>query len=237
MALYDAVNMGESVADIGTDHGYVPLLLLRDGISPKVIMSDISDGSLSKAIANFKLVGLEIDDSCFRTGDGIRTVDYGEVDDIIIAGLGGKTIVEILDDDIEKTKSFKRLILQPRNNAGELRWYLYSKGYKIDREILSEEGKFICEVICASKENDCSDRVPPYDPSDIRWMYPDTFITLETELLEKRLDWKFQSILDEIESLKNSSSDKSERIALLQNDYNYLSELLGNNKEYHGQKA
>ena len=59
-ALYEAVNPGESVADIGTDHGYVPILLLQNGISEKVILSDISTGSLAKAEENFRQMGIEI---------------------------------------------------------------------------------------------------------------------------------------------------------------------------------
>lgn len=234
MALYDAVNPGESVADIGTDHGYVPLLLKRDGISPKVIMSDISSGSLSKAINNFALVDICIDESCFRVGDGLTTIENGEVDDIIIAGLGGMTIIDILSEDLEKTRSFRKFILQPRNSSGELRCYLYSIGYDIVRENLTSEGKFICEDISAVRSDECYERIPPYEASDIRWSYPEAFVEIDTELLENRLKWKFQSILDEISSLKKSTSDMSERIAVLESDYKYLENLLRRNREYHG---
>ena len=90
-ALADAVNQGDSVADIGTDHGYVPMLLMRDGRSPRVIMSDISEGSLTKAKETFELSRLadKVDAMDFRIGDGLETVGKGEVDEIIIGGLGG----------------------------------------------------------------------------------------------------------------------------------------------------
>ena len=95
-ALADSVNQGDSVADIGTDHGYVPMLLMRDGKSPRVIMSDISEGSLAKARETFKLAKLmdKVDASDFRIGDGLETVRKGEVDEIIIGGLGGHTIAQ-----------------------------------------------------------------------------------------------------------------------------------------------
>ena len=121
-ALYEAVNPGESVADIGTDHGYVPILLLQNGISEKVILSDISTGSLAKAEENFRQMGIEIPETCFRIGDGLSSIEPGEVDALIIGGLGGRTIRQILADDPEKTATYRKLILQPRNNSGELRY-------------------------------------------------------------------------------------------------------------------
>ena len=74
-ALADSVNQRDSVADIGTDHGYVPMLLMRDGKSPRVIMSDISEGSLTKARETFELAKLmdKVDASDFRIGDGLET--------------------------------------------------------------------------------------------------------------------------------------------------------------------
>ena len=110
-AMADKVPAGETAADIGTDHGYVPMLLIRDNISPMVIMSDISEGSLAKAKETFRLTGLRCEASWFRVGYGLDTVAAGEVDDIVIGGLGGFTIAEILDRDIEKSTSFHKLIL------------------------------------------------------------------------------------------------------------------------------
>ena len=91
------VSPGESAADIGTDHGYVPMLLMRDGISPYVVMSDISPGSLAKAKETFTAAGITVPDTCFRVGDGLDTIAPTEVDDIIIGGVGGFTISSILD--------------------------------------------------------------------------------------------------------------------------------------------
>ena len=139
-ALADSVNQGDSVADIGTDHGYVPMLLMRDGKSPRVIMSDISEGSLTKARETFELAKLmdKVDASDFRIGDGLETVRKGEVDEIIIGGLGGHTIAGILDADTDKSRSFKRLVLQPRKHSGSLRYYLYTHGWDIESERLNE---------------------------------------------------------------------------------------------------
>ena len=136
------------MADIGTDHGFLPLYLWEKGISPKVIMCDISEPSLAKAkgAAGSYQFGSELS---FRAGDGLRVLDSGEVDDIVIAGMGGLLIVDILSDDMNKTMSFKKYIFQPRNNSGRLRYWLVSHGFDITRNQLVREGKFICEVITA----------------------------------------------------------------------------------------
>ena len=221
----DAVKQGETVADIGTDHGYVPMLVVRDGISEYAIMSDISADSLSKAVETFNIVGIQADASQFRVGDGLDTIEYAEVDDVIIAGLGGYTIANILDADINKTKSFKKLILQPRKHSGALRLWLYKNGYDITDEILTSEGKFICEIIVAVPT--CEMRnVLPYDEEDIRWAYPETLKNADQSHLKKRVGWKLGSIQEQIENLKLSDKNQTELIDSLTNDYMYLSELI-----------
>ena len=143
----DKVQKGETAADIGTDHGYVPMLLIKNGVSPRTVMSDISSGSLSKAYDTFELAGLNAAPEDFRVGDGLETICPGEVDDIIIGGLGGFTIIGILSDDIAKSRSFRKLILQPRKHSGNLRFFLYTHGWDIIDEDIAPEGKFVCEII------------------------------------------------------------------------------------------
>ncbi len=220
----EKVSAGESVADIGTDHGYVPMILVRDGISPRAIMSDISEGSLAKAIETFELCGLEADPADFRVGDGLDTVDAGEVDAVIIGGLGGFTIRDILDSDIEKSKSFKKLILQPRKHSGNLRYYLYTHGWDITDEDLAPEGKFVCEVITAVPSDDLRD--VPYHEEDIRWKYPEAIVRADRDLAVKRISWKIGSITEELENLSKSTKDNSSLISRLKADMAYLESLI-----------
>jgi tRNA (adenine22-N1)-methyltransferase len=234
-ALYDAVSLGESVADIGTDHGYVPILLLQNHVSPKVILSDISSGSLAKAIENFHDVPFEIPESCFRVGDGLNTLQNAEVETVIIAGMGGQLIESILEENPEKTASYRKFILQPRNNSGELRCYLYENGFDIEQEILVDEGKFICEIIVATPgKHDY--RLTHYDKHDIRWKYPEAFIMCEPRLLAKRIDWRANRILEQIESLKRSQMSQESKIAELNAQREYILELKERNQQYHEEK-
>jgi len=224
-AIAQQVNKGETAADIGTDHGYVPMLLMRDGTSPYVIMSDISDGSLSKAVQTFDECGIDVPDTSFRTGDGLETIEPGEVDDIIIGGLGGITIAGILDADIEKSRSFSKLILQPRKHSGNLRYYLYTHGWDISGEQLAPEGKFVCEIITA-KPSAFTHRQAPYPEEDIRWKYPPALVKADRDLAVRRISWKIDSLAEQIENLSNSRDDVTALSDKLKKDRQYLIDLI-----------
>jgi tRNA (adenine22-N1)-methyltransferase len=223
--LADMVGAGESAADIGTDHGYVPMILVKNNISPRVIMSDISEGSLAKARETFKITGLEADEKDFRIGDGLETIEAAEVDTVIIGGLGGLTIIDILDADISKSKSYKNLVLQPRKHSGELRHYLYTHGWDISEEVLAEEGKFQCEILKAGPTDE-ETREELYPKGDIRWKYPEDMVLENAELAGKRIAWKIGSIDEQIANLESSNKDNSKLIDELKSDKEYLKDLL-----------
>ena len=225
-ALANNVIDGHSIADIGTDHGYVPMLLMKEGRSPHVIMSDISEGSLAKAKETFAAVHLndKVSESDFRIGDGLQTIEAGEVDEIIIAGLGGHTIKSILADDEQKSRSFGRLILQPRKHSGTLRYYLYTHGWDIESENLAEEGKFACEIITAVP---CGFtlREAPYPEDDIRWKYPEGIVTADPELALNRIRWKIGSLEEQESNLSAGAEEHRDIIKKIREDRDYLIKL------------
>lgn len=147
-SIADFIEPGESVADIGTDHGFLPIALWERGTSPHVILSDINSGPLEKARANIEKHYPDKDFDV-RIGSGIQTIRPAEVDNIVIAGMGGLLIAEILGDDLTKSKSFRKLILQPRNDQDKLRQWLLENGFSITDEILVRERKYLCEIILA----------------------------------------------------------------------------------------
>ncbi len=225
-ALADSVIDGDSIADIGTDHGYVPMLLIKQGKSPHVIMSDISDGSLAKARETFAMCKLEdrVSESDFRTGDGLHTIEAAEVDELIIAGLGGHTIRSILADDERKTKSFKRLILQPRKHSGTLRYYLYTHGWDIESERLAEEGKFACEIITAVPSEETI-REAVYPEDDIRWKYPEGIIYADPGLALNRIRWKISSLEEQEANLSTAEGEHKDILKKIREDHDYLINL------------
>lgn len=125
----------ETLADIGTDHGYVPLMALERQICNKAIACDINKDPLDKARLNAILEGVG-DELEFRLGGGFEPLNVNEVNEVVIAGMGGNLIRDILEADIEKVKSVEYLILVPAQNPEVLREYLYKNNYEIIKEDL-----------------------------------------------------------------------------------------------------
>lgn len=123
------------LADIGTDHGYIPLHALKSGICSKAIAVDINKEPLDKARLNAILEGMG-EELEFRLGDGLKVLEKDEVEVTVIAGMGGNLIRDILEEQIEKVNSMKYLILQPAQNPEVLREYLYTNNYEIINEDL-----------------------------------------------------------------------------------------------------
>lgn len=153
------IKNGESMADIGTDHGLLPLYLWDRCISPHVIMTDVNEGPVKTAERNARQHNPEFTFD-IRKGNGLEIIEPFEVDDIVIAGMGGMLISEILASDIDKTRTFKKLILQPRSKQGHLRWFLLNNGFKIKREKLVLENGHFCNIITAVPSNRY--KVPEY---------------------------------------------------------------------------
>lgn len=133
----------DSVADIGTDHAFIPIALAREGKS--VIATDANIGPLKSAEKNVKKYGLEIS---LRLGNGLGPLSCGEASEIIIAGMGGELIKTIISEDFEKAKA-SRLILQPMNSQAELRQFLTESGFETVAEDLAKEDRKIYNLIVA----------------------------------------------------------------------------------------
>lgn len=138
---------GVRVADIGTDHGHLPISLIRSGISEKVIACDIREKPLDNARKNIEktgTVGVEL-----RLGDGLSPVEPFEVDYIVIAGMGGEVISGILDS-AKWTKDGKyTLLLQPMTSADALRRWLSENSFRISEEKAVLDGGKLYTVIKA----------------------------------------------------------------------------------------
>lgn len=132
----------KTMADIGTDHGYIPIFLLKNNICERAIASDINKGPVQKAVTNIKYYGLESKIQC-RQGPGLSTLKPGEVQSAVIAGMGGHLIISILEEEAIIAHKLKSIILQPVQHSKVLRKYLYENGYKIlDEDLCYDEGKY-----------------------------------------------------------------------------------------------
>lgn len=138
----------QSVADIGCDHAYLPILLLKEDKNKKIIASDIKEGPLKKARSNLEKFGFDKNVS-IRIGDGLKTVNPGETEAIVIAGIGADEIASILTNGEKTAKSANFLLLQPMTGTEDLRRFLYENGYIIKSEKLVREQRRIYAIIIA----------------------------------------------------------------------------------------
>ena len=141
------VSSGETAADIGTDHGYIPIWLLLSGVTDRVILTDIHEGPLQKARNNFRKWLPDIVPD-IRKGPGLSVLNPGEADVLMIAGMGGILISRILEEHPEIVGTSSRLVLQPRNHTFTLRRYLRGlRGFVVtDEQVAVEAGRY-CEII------------------------------------------------------------------------------------------
>ncbi len=139
------VRPGDRVADIGCDHGYLGIHLLKENIASFVIAADVNEGPLRSALRNAEKFGVKGQMS-FYLSDGVRNVPR-DFDCMVCAGMGADTMMSILDAAPWLKDKQYRLILQCQSKRPELREYLYENGFSIVRETLAQDGKFIYPVM------------------------------------------------------------------------------------------
>lgn len=139
---------GCTVADIGTDHGYLAVFLAINDIAPKIIAADRNKGPLSSAEQLIGLLSLENQIST-RLGDGLSVLQENEAEVICIAGMGGMTICDILSADLVKARGARRLVLQPQRNVAVVRHFLAKNGFCLVAEDLAEDDGFYYEILVA----------------------------------------------------------------------------------------
>ena len=136
------VSYGSRLADVGTDHGYIPIWLTEQGAIRSAVAMDINRGPLLRAQENIRRHRLE-EKIKTRLSDGVAELRPGEADSVVIAGMGGSLMVKILKEGKEVLETVKELVLQPQSDICNVRRFLQENGYRIDTErIVLEDGKF-----------------------------------------------------------------------------------------------
>lgn len=139
------IRPGDRVADVGTDHGYLGIWLLQQGIASSVIASDIVPGPLSAAERNAEKYGFTHKMKCYLS-DGVQSIPR-DFDVLVCAGMGGDTIISILGAAHWLKSSQYRLILQCQSKAPLLRHYITDRGWRIAQETVVRDGRFLYTVM------------------------------------------------------------------------------------------
>lgn len=151
--IVELVPEGSRVADIGCDHGYISIALVQRGLAVSSIASDIKAGPLEQAVRNITKAGLN-EKIETRLAPGITAIKSGEADVIVIAGMGQRTIAEILTENMDIAKEAKYLILQPQSELADMRHFLLDNGFKLIKNKLMIEGDKYYIAMVASATQD-----------------------------------------------------------------------------------
>ncbi|MCE7794230.1 tRNA (adenine(22)-N(1))-methyltransferase TrmK [Salipaludibacillus sp. CUR1] len=146
------IKEGAIVADIGSDHAYLPVYLADTGKSPFVIAGDVNEGPLSSAQDQITKHNLK-DKIKAKLGSGLSVLEGESVDTVVIAGMGGPLIASILDNDKEQLEGVNRLVLQPNVASDHVRKWLFDNGWNLVDEAILEEDDHVYEIAVAEKGN------------------------------------------------------------------------------------
>ena len=139
------VKPGDRVADVGCDHGYLGIYLIKNKIASHVIASDINEGPLNAAVFNAEKYGVR-DRMQFFLSDGVKNIPH-DFDTLVCAGMGGDTMISILQAAPWLQSGNYRLILQCQSKRPELRRYLGENGWFIREESVIKDGRFLYTVM------------------------------------------------------------------------------------------
>lgn len=218
-AIAKEIEKGETMADIGTDHGFLPVYLYENKICPKVVMADISAPSLDKS-RKYVEECLDGNKVFFRLGSGLRVVEKAEVDVIVMAGMGGILMTEIMEDDMKKTLSYNKFILQPRSHIGLLRHWLLRNGFCITKENLIREGGRIWPIITAKKGERCFDRRT--DWWDIEYEFPLSMLKYKNPLLEEYIKYNYKKETDKLFNINRAKTKDFKALRTQEHRVKYL---------------
>ncbi len=202
----DKVPKCNVLADIGTDHAYIPIYLVQNGVCQKAIASDVKIGPVKMASNNISLYKLS-EKIETRLGNGLNTIEINEADSIIIAGMGGTLLTELLEVNKPKTVNADTLVLQPMNDLHVVRKWLYDNAFEIYDEEMVAEGPKMYFVLSAK----FSGNKKQY--SDFELYVGQRLIEKKDPLLGAYCRMKVQQIdrvLEQLEEMKENDALKSQ---------------------------
>lgn len=211
LAVSEMVTSNSRLADIGTDHGYIPIYLIENKRIPRAIAMDVNKGPLNRAKENIELHGLgEYIET--RLSDGAAALHSGEADAVVIAGMGGGLVIKILTEGSEVLESVKELILQPQSELAFVRRHLQDNHYAvIEENMVLDDGKYypMMKVIHGKMDYE----------REIDFKYGKLLLEQKNEYLKSFLDKEERTYEKVLETLRgNDGEHAKQRIAEVEHE-------------------
>lgn len=204
LAICKMVTVGNRVADVGCDHGFVSIYLVQNGLSPHVMAMDVRTGPLSRAEEHVKERNLS-DYIEIRLSNGLAAYNLGEADTLICAGMGGRLMQRIILDAGDKINDFSELILQPQSDIPQFRRFIKSMGYEIvDEKIILEDGKYYFPMKAVKSGREISGCFGVLDD-----LFGGILLKNKDSLLKKYLESELSTLNDIYAGLASNENDRA----------------------------
>lgn len=202
------VTAGHRLADVGTDHGYIPIVLVQEGKIPSALAMDVNQGPLKRAEEHIKEYQLN-SYIHIRLSDGVQNLQPQEADSVLIAGMGGALVIKILQEGKEVLQTVKELILQPQSEIEKVRHYLEDAGYCIvEEDMVLEDGKYY-PVMKAKLGNMHYDR-------EIEYLYGKILLDKKHPVLKDFLERKMDNSSKIMQKLKQDGKQEERMLKRMQ---------------------
>lgn len=219
----DKVPLCGKVCDIGTDHAYIPIYLVLNKVCESAIAGDVRKGPLEAAINNIREYGLEEKIEA-RLGFGLDVTGENESDVLVIAGMGGELITEILSRGFQKAAAAQCIILQPMGAIGEVREWLYENGFDISDEELTAEGEKIYDVMSVRWDGVAREL------GEINFYVGAKLLERNDDLVKKYIRKRVNQLNEILSGIRKTNSDRKELEERYLNILDKLSDLLNENE-------
>jgi tRNA (adenine22-N1)-methyltransferase len=213
-AVANNIQPGARLADIGSDHAYLPCNVVKKGTVVHAIAGEVAEGPYQSALD--QVISEKLTDKIVvRKGDGLEVIEPGEVDCITIAGMGGTLIASILERGKSKLEGVTRLVLQPNVGSFGVRTWLINNGWELMKEeILKEDGK-IYEILVAEK----GEPLKPYDENKLEQeiLFGPFLINEKNQIFKEKWSMEtknWQRILSQLEIAVQNEDTANKRLEL-----------------------
>jgi tRNA (adenine22-N1)-methyltransferase len=214
---------GSRIADIGSDHAYLPCYAVDRGIAVSGIAGEVAEGPFQSAVKQVKYSQLE-EVIAVRKGDGLEVLSPNETDCITIAGMGGPLIASILEKGKEKLEGVSRLILQPNVGAISIRKWLLENGWELKAERILEEDQKIYEILSADKGNPEA----PYKNMESELLLGPFLLKENSSVFKRKWEQELKQWKNIIEKMKSAEDTRElrEKKLQIQKKINIVEEVL-----------
>lgn len=218
--IIEIVPICDKIIDVGTDHGYVLIDLIKKNKIKSGIASDNKKGPLDRAKRNASLYKVK-DKIEFRLGSGLSTIEKNEVSGAIFAGMGSYLIKDLIEKDIEKIKMMDFVLIQPAQKTEVIREYLYNGPFDIIKEdIIREDDRFYQYILIRYNEDS-----PLRIDNNQNYKIGKNYDIKKNNLVVDYINFEINRTLNIIKKIKKVNNNTKQKKNCLQNEVKYYEEL------------